>query len=174
MVRNTLEHTQLQAGTLSILPQAVDCPDILTSAVERVRTAAQAKRQRLEVALPPDLPQAWADPDRVAQVLVELLDNAVKFGPEAGRIAVCAWSDARRVVFEVADDGQGMNVEVLERLFRPFYQADGSSTRRHGGLGLGLALAHQLATALHGRLEARSTIGKGTTFTFELPRAAPA
>jgi signal transduction histidine kinase len=174
MVRNTLEFSQVEAGQLAFHPERVDLGQAARDGVDG--QAAQARKAGVElvVAVDPALPPAWADPDRVAQVITELLDNAIKFTPEGGQVRVAVSATPEGVVLEVADTGPGIPPEAIARLSQPFYQVDSSPTRRHGGLGLGLALAHRLARGMGGDLTVRSRVGYGSTFRVVLPLALTA
>src|SRR5262249_45929972 len=111
-----------------------------------------------------------ADPDRVQQVVWNLLANAVKFTPKGGRVRVRVELIGSNVSIEVSDSGEGIRAEALPPVFEPFQQADASTTRRHGGLGLGLAIVKQLVTGHGGTVHAASDgPGLGATFTITLP-----
>ncbi|MFN3431012.1 MAG: ATP-binding protein [Candidatus Sericytochromatia bacterium] len=171
MVRNTLEFSQVEAGQLAFHPARVDLGEAARQGVDEQAENARKAGVELAVTVAPDLAAAWADPDRVAQVIAELLDNAIKFTARGGqvRLAVSAGSDG--LVCEVADTGPGIPPEAIARLHQPFYQVDSSPTRRHGGLGLGLALSHRLARGMGGDLTVRSRVGHGSTFQLVLPNA---
>jgi signal transduction histidine kinase len=175
MVRNTLDFTQLSSDKLTVLPEPIEYACLLDGVAARFQAPIAAKGLRFELALPDELPPVWADPNRVEQLLVELLDNALKFTATGGRIRVSARSTPEAVVTEVADTGIGIAPGAVGHLHKGFYQADFSSTRPHGGMGLGLAIAYGLLAKMGGTLVVQSRIGQGTTFQFTLPRAdAPA
>ncbi len=138
-----------------------------------IRPAAEAKGQTLGLEIPAGLPDALADRDRLAQVLINLLDNAVKFTPERGRITVSASAAGGRVRLAVRDTGIGIPPGDLGRIFERFYRVDRSRDRREGGTGLGLAIAKHLVQAMGGTLEVESLQGSGTTFRVILPAADP-
>lgn len=171
MVRNVLDYTQLESGRLTIRPETLDYAPLVRDVVETMRPLASDKSQTLELVLPSDLPPAWADPSRVAQILQELLDNAFKFTSERGRIRLAVSHDDRALVTEVNDTGIGMPVDIQDNLFKGFYQADNTSTRAYGGLGLGLSIVHHLVTRMGGAIAVDSVPGMGSTFRFTLPRA---
>lgn len=171
MVRNTLDYTQLESGRMSVISEAVDLTSLVGEVVESTRPRAEARRQTLELLAPAELPDAWADPSRVAQVLSELLDNAIRFSPEGRKVRVSVTAAPDALVLEVADTGDGIPAEAFRDLFKPFYQVDFSSTRRHGGMGLGLAIAYRLVQAMGGQMQVVSRLGQGATFQFTLLRA---
>ena len=132
---------------------------------------AREKNQSLATEIPRDLPLLRADRDRLAQVLINLLDNAVKFTPEGGRIALSAAAREGRIVVSVHDSGVGIPPEEIGRIFERFYRVDRSRDRREGGTGLGLAIAKHLTLAMGGTIEVESLPGRGTTFRVTLPAA---
>ena len=119
----------------------------------------------------PDLPRVMGDRERLELVFYHLIDNAIKFSPEGGRVTVRAWADERWVYVAFQDEGIGIDPEHLDRIFERFYQVDGSTTRRFGGMGIGLALVWEIVEAHRGHVSVESEPGKGSTFTVRLPRA---
>ncbi len=123
---------------------------------------------RWEVA--PDLSLLMADPDLLGQVVVNLLDNALKFSPGGGVVTVRAWPEGDEVIIAVSDQGIGIPPDKLGRIFERFYQVDGSTSRRFGGMGIGLALCKAIVEAHGGRIWAESAgEGQGSTFYVALP-----
>ena len=173
MVRNTLDYTKALSGGMGVNPTELDLAALVAGVAEEARPGLEARRQALTVDLQGDLPAVWADPDRVAQVLDELLRNASAFSPPDAPIAVRVAATPDAVITEVADRGPGLDEESVGRLFEPFFQVDGTSTREHGGLGLGLAVARHLVAAMGGTLGAASRPGEGARFWFTLPLAHP-
>lgn len=169
MVRNTLEYTQLEAGNLAVHPEPVDLAGVLG----RLDRGAIAQRQQQLVSnLPLELPLVWADPDRLGQVLAELVDNASKFSPEGSMLAIGASATADEVTVSVSDSGSGIPEEALQHLFTPFYQVNFTRTRVHGGLGLGLPVAYHLVLKMGGTMIVDSRPGEGTTVRVTLPTRA--
>ncbi|HYM82007.1 MAG TPA: ATP-binding protein [Candidatus Limnocylindria bacterium] len=157
---------QIEAGTLGPVLEAFHA--------ERLAGVSETLREfRFEPG--GDLPGARFDRKRLLQILNELVDNAVKFTPSGARLVLrtsrLEENDRRWVGIEVSDNGPGIPADRLENLFRSFEQVDGSSTRRVGGLGVGLAFARQLAERMNGELRVRSDVGAGSTFTLLLPAA---
>jgi CheY-like chemotaxis protein len=131
---------------------------------------------RLTIDVDESLPVIAGDPDRLQQVVANVLSNAVKFTPEDGQISIKASGDQSFVTISVIDSGVGISADFLAHVFDRFRQAEGGSTRKHGGLGIGLSLARHLVELHGGTIEARSEgIGKGATFLIRLPvrEAAP-
>jgi signal transduction histidine kinase len=164
---NALEAGQATAASLRFTPASV-----VRRSVEGVRAAAQAKRLALTLTLHDGAEgEALGDADHLGQVLDHLLDNAVKF-TAVGGVAVTVDNSGDEWRFEVADTGVGIDPARAERLFASFEIADASSTRAHGGAGLGLAICRRLATLMGGQIEVSGEPGQGATFTLML-RLAP-
>jgi signal transduction histidine kinase len=123
------------------------------------------------VELPAGLPKLNLDSDRIEQVLHNLLSNAERYTPEGGRITLAVEDRPSEIIVSVADTGKGISPEELPRIFERFYRGEQSRSRRHGGAGLGLAIAKQLVEAHGGRIWAESPPGKGTKVSFALPKA---
>jgi signal transduction histidine kinase len=161
------------AGGARFEPAAFDLAEVAAQVVGSVRAGSGAARDlRLEV--PPGeggLPPVWGDPGRIAQVLENLVTNAVKFTPAGGEIRVRLSRCGEEAEVAVADRGIGIPAAARARIFERFYQVDTSSTRAYGGMGLGLAIVREILAA-HGReIRVESEEGKGTTFRFTLPLA---
>jgi signal transduction histidine kinase len=151
--------------------EAISLPEVCQSALRAVARAAARKEIAVTAQLPPDLPRVRADPVALTRVLWHLLDNAVKFSPVNSSIQLAAERQRHEVWISVQDSGSGISPEQLKRIFQVFYQVDGSSTRKVGGMGLGLALVKRLVEAHGSTIQVHSEVGKGSTFSFELPLA---
>ncbi len=171
LIEDLLDLASVEQGEARLSLAPVPLREVVDQAVAVVRPAAEGRRQSLSVDLPGDLPTPLADRDRLAQVLINLLDNAVKFTPDGGRIAVAASRDRDRVVVSVSDTGIGIPAGDLDRIFERFYRVDRSRDRRERGTGLGLAIAKHLTLAMGGTIEVESVQGSGTTFRVGLPAA---
>jgi signal transduction histidine kinase/DNA-binding response OmpR family regulator len=170
MVDDVLDLSRVVSGKLRLNIVSMDISRVLGSATDAVRPAAEAKGVLLEIRIADDLGAISGDGDRLQQVVWNLLSNAVKFTPARGRVVLTASRTDQTIVVRVADTGQGIDPRFLPYVFDPFRQADPSSTRSHGGLGLGLAIAKQLAVAHGGTIDVASEgLGHGATFTLELP-----
>jgi signal transduction histidine kinase len=161
---------RLDAGEADVATKPFDLVSILSEEAERFGVRAAAKEIRLEVRVPGELP-VRGDPKRTGQILAVLLENAVRFAPPGGSIAVSGRVQDRWVEASVSDSGPGISPEHLPRVFDRFYRAEASRTRGKGaGTGLGLAIARELARAQHGDLVAESAKEGGATFRLRLPR----
>ncbi|MDB4972364.1 MAG: Chemotaxis regulator [Myxococcaceae bacterium] len=170
IIEDMLDLSRIISGRLRLEVKPTSVREPVLGALEAVRPAAEAKGVTLEVdAL--ELPPIHADPERLQQVIWNLLSNAIKFTPRGGHVSVQGRGDADKLTLRVCDTGQGMDAQFLPFVFEPFRQADGSTTRRHGGLGLGLSIVRQLVQAHGGVVRASSAgTGFGSTFEVELPR----
>jgi CheY-like chemotaxis protein/two-component sensor histidine kinase len=169
IVEDVLDVSRFITGKLKLEREAVDLAEVVLAALETVRPAAEAKNIRLRSDLKPGV-DVLGDPHRLQQVVWNLLTNAVKFTPVGGEVGVSVGRLLTHVRIEVSDTGQGIPVEFLPHVFDRFRQADSSTTRSHGGLGLGLSIVRHLVEAHGGSVHAYSGgEGQGATFTVDLP-----
>ncbi|MGE5707598.1 MAG: sensor histidine kinase, partial [Bacteroidota bacterium] len=168
MVRNVLDYAQLASGRLALVPETVDLTELVRTSLEAERVQWMKKGLHLDSSLPETAVPAWGDPARIEQVLGEILDNAIKFTPDGGKIRVTLSSEGDQATVEIQDSGAGIPSEALPHLFEPFYQFDLTSTRRFGGMGLGLAIVRHLIEGMGGCLSIQSSLGRGTTVRFTL------
>jgi PAS domain S-box-containing protein len=170
LVDDLLDVSRITSGKLRLRAGAVDLPGIVQSALESVRVAAEAKSLEVSVACDPELPPIAGDPDRIQQIVWNILSNAIKFTPSGGRVDVRVEGGPGAVRISVADTGRGISPGFLPYVFERFRQADSTTTRAHGGLGLGLAIVRHLVELHGGTVRAESAgEGRGATFTVELP-----
>ena len=170
LVSDLLDVSRIISGKLRLDVRAVDLASIVNSAIDSIRPAADAKSIRLQTLLDPAAGPISGDTDRLQQVVWNLLTNAVKFTPKGGRIQVKVQRIESHVEVVVTDSGVGISKEFLPFVFDRFRQADASTTRIHGGLGLGLSIVHQLVDLHGGSVSVASEgEGKGAAFTITLP-----
>ncbi|HTS02406.1 MAG TPA: ATP-binding protein, partial [Thermoanaerobaculia bacterium] len=178
LISDVLDVSRVMAGKLRLTVRAISLIDVVNAALETVGPAAQAREVRLERDLDPAGAAINGDADRLQQVVWNLLSNAIKFGPRGGRVLVRLRRTDRQSDISVEDDGPGIRPEFLPYVFERFRQADSSSTRPQGGLGLGLAIVRHLVELHGGTVEAanRTDGHTGALFTVRLPRvpAVPA
>jgi signal transduction histidine kinase len=175
MVRLTTDLLTLartDRGELELMTAPIDLAGLAGDVVRRMAPLAQQKGVDLSAVPEGRAPIVDADPDRVQQVLLILLDNAVKHTPSGGRVTVHVREQGGRGVLEVADTGEGIAPEHLGRIFDRFYRADPARSRSHGGTGLGLAIARMLVEAHGGEISVNSALGAGTRVTVRLPFVA--
>jgi signal transduction histidine kinase/CheY-like chemotaxis protein len=172
LIDELLDVARIMAGKLQLDLTTVDLKDIVRSAVDIVQPNAEAKRIAIGVEEDPSIAVVHGDSGRLHQVATNLLSNAVKFTPEGGEIHVHLRRADDAVEMIVSDNGQGIPADFLPSVFEPFRQADGASTRAHGGLGLGLSIVKHLVEVHGGSIHADSGgEGRGATFTVRLPAA---
>jgi CheY-like chemotaxis protein/two-component sensor histidine kinase len=170
VIEDLLDVSRIITGKLNLKLEAMDLRSVVDGAIDVIAPAAAAKNIRIEKALPADVCFVNGDPDRLRQVIWNLLSNATKFTVSGGSIRVRVEDSPSGYELTVADSGVGIAPAFLPHVFERFRQADGSTTRAHGGLGLGLAIVKEL-TELHGGTVRASSegLGKGATFTVSLP-----
>jgi PAS domain S-box-containing protein len=169
-IQDLLEVSRVESGRLRLVTAAEGAASLVNEAMLVLQANARNAGHRVRVLLPADLPRVLADRGRVLQVLYNLVGNAIKFTPAPGVVTVRAKHAGEEVVFAVSDSGPGLPAESLPRVFDRFWQAQQA---RHGGAGLGLAIAKGLVEAHGGRIWVESEEGRGCTFSFTLP-CAPA
>jgi signal transduction histidine kinase/ActR/RegA family two-component response regulator len=170
LIEDLLDISRIISGKLRLNVQPVELLSVVEAAVDVVRPAAAAKDIRLQVVLDPEAGPVSGDPERLQQIIWNLLANAVKFTPKKGRVQVRLQRLNSHVEITVSDTGQGISAEFLPFVFDRFRQADSSFTRKHGGLGLGLAIVRHLVELHGGEVSAYSDgEGQGTTFTVKFP-----
>ena len=169
LIDDILDISRIVAGQFRLEIASTDLGAAVGSAVESLRPASEAKAIALATNIG-DLGRIDADPDRIQQVIWNVISNAIKFTGEGGRVEVTGARVDDRLVLRVTDSGEGLDPAFLPHLFEPFWQGDASTTRRHGGLGLGLAIANKIVLAHGGRIVASSEgKGRGTSMAIELP-----
>ncbi len=179
LIDDLLDYSKVEAGKLSIENVGLKLPRVLESVVKALEPSAQKKNLRIQLDVSPYVsPLLRGDPLRVRQVVTNLLSNAIKFSDHGtiriGLSKVKDLGDKELVRIEVRDEGIGIAPEQQAVLFQPFTQADGSSTRKFGGTGIGLAISKKIVELMDGRIGVVSEPGKGSTFFVELPLLKPA
>jgi signal transduction histidine kinase/ActR/RegA family two-component response regulator len=169
LIEDILDMSRIITGKLRLDFQPVDLSRVIGAGLESVRLMAEAKEIRITV-LSQSTGLVLGDSSRLQQMVRNLLTNALKFTHRGGRVEVCLDREGSRLRLHVVDNGAGIRLDFLPHIFEPFRQADGSISRKHGGLGLGLALVRHLAELHQGKVWAESAgEGRGATFTVDLP-----
>jgi PAS domain S-box-containing protein len=175
IISDVLELSKLEMGRVELAPEAFDPAAVVRELAAQYAPAASKNGNHLVVNLPPDLGRLQGDAVKMRRVLDNLVSNACKF-TEHGEITLAAERHligrAAWLKFTVADTGVGIPADKLELIFQPFVQADSAPTRKYGGTGLGLAVAHKLCELMGGEIAVKSTVGQGTLFTVLLPGGA--
>ncbi|MDX1698882.1 MAG: ATP-binding protein, partial [Thiohalobacterales bacterium] len=179
LIDNILDLSRIEAGQMTLVAEQIDLRALLENAVELMQPQFDDRQLSLEVHVDPATPAViTSDGEKIRQILLNFLSNAVKFTERGGvtvRLAPCQDSSGTHypVCVSVADTGIGIDPDKQALVFEAFRQADGSTSRRFGGTGLGLAISRELANLMGGDIELDSTRGKGSTFTLFLPLAMP-
>jgi two-component system phosphate regulon sensor histidine kinase PhoR len=168
MVQELLELSRIESGQAPMRLRVTEIREVVSAAVERLRPQAERAALKLDITLPSEPTYALADPERIRQVVMNLLHNALKFTPADGQVQVSVAVDAEddEVIVSVRDSGIGIPAESMPRIFERFYKAD--PARATGGTGLGLAIAKHIVQGHGGRIWAESIEGKGSVFHFTL------
>ena len=169
LINDMLDLDRLQSGRLELKPARVEAAPLVEQSMHAVEGTASGVQVALEARIDPGL-DVWADPDRVVQVLVNLLSNAAKFSPPGAVVEVVAENRGEQALFQVRDRGRGIPADKLDAIFERFRQVDSSDARDKGGTGLGLAICRSIVQQHGGRIWVASEWGKGSTFFFTLPR----
>lgn len=171
LINDILDVSKIEAGKLELVTQITSLNEICQASVRLVKVMAQKKQQAMEIEIDTQPVYINIDARRIKQVLVNLLNNAVKFTPEGGTLGLKAHADEEKrvVTIQIWDRGVGIGEEDQEKLFKPFVQLDSSLSRQNNGTGLGLVLVKRLTELHGGTLDLRSEVGRGSTFTITLP-----
>jgi len=173
LIDDLLDVSRITQGKINLKPEAVDLATIVARAVETSEPLVRGRRHELVVEVPPEPLRVMGDPVRLAQVIGNLVNNAAKYTPEGGRIAVSVIAGAGNVSVSIGDNGIGITAEQLPRVFDLFGQVQSPRPHSHDGLGIGLALVRRLVEMHHGSVEARSAgLNRGSEFIVRLPLIA--
>jgi signal transduction histidine kinase len=174
LVDDLVELLRIEVGRFAVRPELARIDTLVANVMERVRPRIVLRGLSLTLQLPPEPMLAQVDPLRITQVINNLVENALKFAPAGGTIAVSVHPDGdHHVVVSVADTGPGIPSEAMDHLFQRFFQGHGDANRSTSGMGLGLYTCREIITAHGGEIWAESEYGAGSTFRFRLPRATP-
>ncbi|MBS3063091.1 MAG: hypothetical protein J4203_04410 [Candidatus Diapherotrites archaeon] len=169
LIDDILLVSKLESGKLEFEFQAADLREVAGKAFEGAKALAEGKKIQLGLEAPADLPQAEVDAPLTGKVLENLVQNAVKFTPENGRVTVKISAGKGKALVQVVDTGIGIEARHLPHLFQKFYQVDSSATRQFGGTGLGLDICKRIVERHNGKIWVESKPGAGSTFSFEVP-----
>jgi signal transduction histidine kinase len=174
LIEEILDVSRIASGKFAFLPHPLELQPLIEAAVESIRPVAVARQIRLETSLLSSGLLVYGDPDRLLQMASNILSNALKFTPPGGTVQVKLCRRDSSISFLVSDTGEGIDAAFLPHVFDRFRQANSTSTRKHGGLGLGLAIVQHIVYLHGGTIRAESPgRGKGTTFVIDLPIHTP-
>jgi len=172
MIRDLLEATRAESGKLRVEPRCISLAKLVEQAYAMMKPTAHAKQVGLELGLDQRIPLVYADPDRILEVLINLMDNAIKFTPADGAVTIKACmqqTDPNVVYVSVCDTGRGIGPEAKSLIFERLYQDPDSVDNNRSGLGLGLFICRELIRLHQGTITVASEVGQGSTFTFTVP-----
>jgi len=174
VINNILDMSKIEADKLELNPVAFDFENMIDKVIDIINFRVVEKCQTLTLDIDKNIPRVLiCDDQRLAQIIANLLSNAVKFTPEYGAISLCVKLSQQEngiceIQFDIADTGVGISKEQLAGLFKPFQQAESSTTRKYGGTGLGLAITKRIVELMEGSISVSSAPGEGSTFTFNI------
>ena len=169
LVQDILDASQLQSGTMKFVPEQTDFKKMINESIETTQSFADLKDKKIDVDVEDKIPELFIDEKRIKQVIMTLINNAIKFSPDGSIINIQAKKEDNDILFEIQDFGQGIPNDKQEKIFDTFYQIDSSMTRSVGGVGLGLAVSRDIVLAHGGKIWVESKEGKGSRFRFTLP-----
>ena len=170
LIEQMLDLSRMESGRLDMKNEVIDLASILNAVVQAIKPQAAAKNLAVVLETPGDLPGVLGDQDRVKQILLSMADNAVRF-TSSGEVRIAARVQGDWLEAAVTDTGIGIEASQLANVFDMFRHGDDRISRRHGGAGLGLAVAQRLARQMEGDITVSSVPGEGSTFTLRLPTA---
>jgi signal transduction histidine kinase len=168
-IDDLLDISVVESGGMKLRKKGVSIKEVVQRVVANLQSLAREQEVTLEAELPPTLPELIGDEQRLEQVVSNLIDNAIKFSPEKGRVIVRTSAEDGKLLVQVIDQGIGIPGTAIPHLFEKFFQVNGSTTRTHGGAGLGLYIAKQIVEAHGGQIWVESKVSAGSTFNFSLP-----
>lgn len=169
LIEDLIQFSLATRGELSIQLGSLDLGRLIQIAIVQANHKAKANQISLQISILEKLPKVRGDEEKIGWVLTQLLDNAIKFTPQGGRVTVSAHAEDKFVTVAVSDSGIGIPEDRIQDIFEPFHQLDGSATRRYGGTGLGLAMTRRILDAHGVSMRVHSVPGKGSRFEFSLP-----
>jgi signal transduction histidine kinase len=171
LIDDLIQYSLAEKNSVNLDMQKVDLTRICSAVLVAVKSKVEEHNLETRCQSSPNLPKVMADEEKIAWVISQLVDNAIKFTPAGGQIILSLETDDKFVTCSIEDTGIGIPANRLNEIFEPFHQLDASSTRRYGGTGLGLALVKKIIEAHGATIRLVSTEGKGSTFSFQLPTA---
>lgn len=172
LIRDILDVSRLESGTMKFMPQMTEIGKMVNETLETMQPIIALKNMKINVEIEHDMPNLSVDYERIKQVIINVINNAIKFSPNGSVINVRAKKENDDVLFEIQDFGRGISKDKQEKIFEVFYQVDSGMDRKFGGAGLGLAISRGIILSHGGKIwvESEGKPGKGSTFRFTLPK----
>jgi len=171
LIDELLDISKIESSEVDLNISEFNVSELVTEVVDMLKSQCEKKSLRLEVECN-NCGLLLSDRSKIKQILIILIDNAIKF-TQAGNVSISSWGEDQRIIFQIRDTGSGIKKENLDLIFNPFYQEDSAVAREYDGTGLGLTICKQFLDMLSGKIEVQSELGKGSRFTFYLPRTNP-
>jgi two-component system phosphate regulon sensor histidine kinase PhoR len=171
LIDDLLDLSRIESGKMNMESEPLEILPIVNRCINVLGKSARDKSLSIKLDIPADFPKVLGDHKRLLQVLLNLLDNAVKYTPENGSIIVSAASNRETAQIDISDTGIGISERDLPRIFERFYRVDKARSRELGGTGLGLSIVKHIVQAHNGQVWVKSTLGRGSTFSFTIPTA---
>jgi signal transduction histidine kinase len=169
LIEDLIQFSLISRGQLSLNLKPCSVEMLVAPTIDRAAKLALARQINMRMDVPGSLPLVRVDGEKIAWVLFQLLDNAIKFTPQGGEVVIAAEAEGGLLNFSVTDTGMGISPDRIEEIFEPFHQLDSADNRHAGGTGLGLALVKRIVEGHNSKMKVHSEIGKGTRFEFTLP-----
>lgn len=169
LIQDILDISRLESDTMRFIPEKTDVKTMVEETVETMQSSADVKNIKINLELKDDIPELTIDKERIKQVIINLLNNAIKFSPDNSSINVKARREKDDILFEIQDFGRGVPEDKQIKIFETFYQVDSKGDRKFGGVGLGLSISKGIIQAHSGDIWVESTLDTGSTFRFTLP-----
>ena len=170
LIQDILDLSRLESGTLKFIAESSDIKQLAKDAIETMQSFALSKNMKIEAHIEDNIPKMKIDQERIKQVLINLLNNAIKFSPNGSTINIRVKKQKKDVLFEIQDFGRGIPMIKQSKIFDTFYQVEGGMDRKFGGAGLGLSISRGIVLAHGGKIYLESAEGKGSTFSFTIPK----
>ncbi len=172
LVQDVLDFSRLESGTMKFAVEDVDMDELIDHTAETMQSAADFKSITIDVITNHSLPHLSVDKERISQVIINLLNNAIKYSPEQGIISLSAYQKDDMITIEIHDQGRGIPADQLDKVFEPFHQVNYEADKKFKGAGIGLTISKGIVLAHGGNIWVESVVGKGSTFKFTLPLCA--
>ncbi len=169
LIQDILDISRLESGTMKFIPENTDISKMMEEIAETMKSSAETKQIKIKTEIKTEIPKLFIDQDRVKQVIINFINNAIKFSEPETSITIKASKKNENILFEIEDQGRGIPKDKLDRVFDTFYQVDSGMDRKFGGAGLGLAISRGIVLSHGGEIWVESKEGEGSTFKFTLP-----